>query len=369
MMLKENSIVKNIFGFILILGIFVICDKSGGSKYILTVAMSLILLVMGRKNQWSLAVLACVAIPAVTYVIVGGLSSLFSVHFYAETVKTMVFWLVPLLIAFSLYVYFKEHMPDIVIYEFIATCVVYLGPKGLELIGAARYESIYAFTFGIFFVYFFYEKRWVLCLLSLGLMNFADKRIAVLASAAAIFVMVIQWFFRYSKKLLYLIWGVMVAAICGYVYLTYSGILQYFSKGLGVNTNGRMVMYEKIANWFGTKPLICGQGLGVIEKLLVHWNVSAFQNLHNDLLKFFIELGLVGLLIFLLSYILVFYLSEKYIGAKETGFLLSMTIYTMLLLFTDNVSIYIVYLIPLYSVYFAILSKSDIRSGTKTNKT
>ena len=369
MILKENSIIKNIFEFILVVALFVICDKSGGSKYVLTVALSLILLVMGRKNQWSLAVLACVAIPSVIYVVLGGLSSLFSVHFYAETLKTMVFWLVPVLIAFSLYVYFKEHMSDIVIYEFVATCVVYLGPKGRELIGATRYESIYAFSFGIFFVYFFYEKKWALCLLSLGLMNFADKRIALLASAAAIFVMVIQWFFRYNKKLMYIIWGAMIVGIFGYVYLTYSGILQYFSKGLGINTNGRMVMYEKIANWFGTKPVICGQGLGVIEKLLVHWNVSAFQNLHNDLLKFFIELGLVGLLIFLLSYILVFYLSEKYIGAKETSFLLSMTIYTMLLLFTDNVSIYIVFLIPLYSVYFAILSKSGTRSGTKTNKT
>ena len=109
-----------------------------------------------------------------------------------------------------------------------------------------------------------------------------------------------------------------------------------------------------VINFFGT-----GHGLGIVEELLTAWRIQDFSNLHNDLLKFHIELGFVGFILLLASYGAVFYLVEKHYGASKLKLFLSMVIYTMMLFATDNVSIYVIYLIPVYSIYFAVLAEKQ----------
>jgi O-antigen ligase len=156
-----------------------------------------------------------------------------------------------------------------------------------------------------------------------------------------------------------IIWGAIAAAVNFYVFFSYYGTLEYFCKGIGINTNGRLRMYSRVAEWFDNELLVFGQGLGVVEKLLENWNIPAFLNLHNDLLKFYVELGAVGLLVYLFSYGVVIWLTGKRIGKPQMSFLVAMFAYSMALFATDNVSIYIMYTMPFYTMCFAGLSLGE----------
>ena len=83
--------------------------------------------------------------------------------------------------------------------------------------------------------------------------------------------------------------------------------------------------------------------------------MERFANLHNDLLKFYIELGFIGFLIYLASFGAAFYFVDKYFSKLQTCFFFAIYVYTMVLFATDNVRIYMIYMIPIYSTLFAVL--------------
>ena len=68
------------------------------------------------------------------------------------------------------------------------------------------------------------------------------------------------------------------------------------------------------------------------------------------------ELGFIGFFVYLLGFGVMFYLTEKKFGESKMSFLLVLSVYTMVMFMTDNVSIYMLYLVPLYSTFFAVLA-------------
>lgn len=357
--LRVYKIAEYIFELLLMIGLFALCDKTGMQKYALSLVFCLSLFILGRKRKWSVYALLCAALPMLVYLFMGITGALFHANFYESTLKVLMFWFVPFFVAFSLYVYYGKKMERIVDLQFLSSCVMFFRPKVFEILIAMHFESIYAFTFGLFSIYYVYKKRWGFCMASLVLMYIADKRITILGVVVALAVMGLMWIFRNNWKLALFIWGIVSVVVNLYIYLIYSGTLDYFCRGIGINTNGRLKMYGRVTEWFGGKFLWFGEGLGVIEMLLNHWNISTFSNLHNDLLKFYIELGMVGLVLFLASYGISFVIAGKHIGKSQMSFLLAASVYTMILFATDNVSIYIVYLIPLNSIYFAIFAAKE----------
>ena len=160
--------------------------------------------------------------------------------------------------------------------------------------------------------------------------------------AAALGMMALVWLFQKSKKLIYVLWGIICAAVYGYLAFIYSRGMNFWSEVFNLNSNGRLKIYERIMNEFKFSLGYMGKGLGVIENLLEHWNIPTFANLHNDLMKFYIEIGFWGLFIYLLSYYVMFYLTEKIAGDSAMMYLLGILSYTFVLFATDNVSIYLV---------------------------
>ena len=115
-------------------------------------------------------------------------------------------------------------------------------------------------------------------------------------------------------------------------------------------------MYTRMANQYNFLSHFWGNGIGIMENLLEYLKIETYANLHNDLLKFYIELGFLGLLLYLVSYYFVLDQINKYFGDRQMRCVLGMLVYSMVLYATDNVSIYLMYLIPFYSVLFAVLS-------------
>lgn len=357
--MKDKKWLTWIIDILLIFVVFRLCDTSGIKKYMIILMLSVLFFIRGMKKSWSADALLCLSMPMLTYLFLGTIGSTLNGHFYINTFKILAFWLVPLVAAFSIYVYAEDKMKYIVNIQMISIAFVYLGHRGIEVWKMLGSESIYAFTFGAFFLYYIFKKRWFWAVLSFALMCNGDKRITVLATACSLLILGVLWLFRYNEKLIYAVWGMTIGAIISYIYLICSGTLRYYSEGLGINTNGRMVMYDRMLEYFRGSKMFLGQGLGIVEENLQYWNISSFGNLHNDLLKFYFELGIIGLFIFLMSYGVMFFFVKRTSGKAEMAFMLSVTMYSMILFTTDNVSIYITYMLPLYSLCFAILSGNE----------
>ena len=345
-----------LFELIMMFAVFVVCDMPGTIKYAVVALLSILFLLLGRKKKWSAESLICVSLPMIVYLMIGGFTSLINASAYSFTVKIFLFWLIPFLFAFSLYVYYGKDMLRIVDMQFWGCCIIYAVSNIRFIIENGFAESVFAFVFGMYIIYYAYRKCWSKLTIAMVLMYCSEKRIAMLAVLAARMVMMILWLFRNHKKLALIIWGTVTVFVLFYIWAICSGTLAYFCQGIGINTNGRIKMYTSIVEWFGNSAIVLGNGLGIVEKLLEYWILVGFNNLPNDLLKFYLEIGIVGLSLYLLSYGTAIKLIGNKFGNKTMSLFLVIGIYTIALFATDNVSIYIIYVFPMYSIYFAVLS-------------
>ena len=354
--LKSMISLKRLLELASMLVLYVLFDAGGAKKYAAALVFCAIFLFLGRKKQWSADALLCVGLPATAYVVMGALSTLVNASAQMMTVKILMYTLVPLLLAFSMYTFYGEDMKQLIDVQFVGCILAYALFDAPTFIKIFRWESVFAFSFGLFALYYAYTKKWKVFVVAVLFMLFAEKRIAILAMAAALLVMGVLWIFRQSKKLAMILWGLVGGAVYLYIYLIYSGIIEAFCWGANINTNGRVVLFARMAQEAQFSVLFPGKGLGVVEQLLEHWNILTYVNLHNDLLKFYVELGFIGLFVYLLSYGIMFHLAEKKFDPSKMSFLLVLSVYTIMMFTTDNVSIYMLYLVPLYSIFFAVLA-------------
>ena len=66
----------------------------------------------------------------------------------------------------------------------------------------------------------------------------------------------------------------------------------------------------------------------------------------------------------------MFLLTEKHFGKSSMCYFFLITTYSMILFATDNTSIYMIYLIPMYLTMFAILSSGEtleVKNGLSEN--
>lgn len=357
--LKEMISIEHFIELAIMLVLYVLFDQGGMIKYPVSLLLCMAFFWLGRKKAWSLEILICTAIPTAAYLLLGCFSAMLCAGSQMMTVKVLMYLLVPFVLALSLYVFYGKEMKRMVLVQFIGCVFAYALFDAPTFVKIFRWESVFAFSFGLFALYYFYKKQWSLFVVASLFLIFAEKRIAILAIFIGAFIILLLRFFRYSKKLAMVVWSGTVVAVYGYLYLIYSGIMDAFCWGANINTNGRVEMYGRMAGEFDFSPLFFGKGLGIVENLLGFWKVERFSNLHNDLLKYYIELGFIGLLIYLASYFIMFYMTEKFTSAAKMSCLVAISVYTMILFATDNVSIYSLYLFPLYSIMFAVLAEEE----------
>ena len=337
----------------------VLDNVAGIKKYVVVIVIGIVFFFLGKRKKWSADIVACVALPVVIYVFLGSLSALISVNIQSETLKVILYKLVPLFFSICMFFCYQNDLEHMVHIQFLGSCLAYKIFDAPFVYTLTTWESVYAFTFGIFVIYYAYRKNWRMFALAVFFLILGEKRIGILAAVAALCVMLLAKTFRYNMKLILGIWGVIITAIYAYLYAIYSGAMEAFCWAANINTNGRVEIYSRMANEFEFSFGHLGKGLGTVEYLLEHWNVAMYGNLHNDLLKIYIELGFLGFLIYLLSFGVLFYYIGKRIGNSRSCFLLGLIVYTMLVFATDNISIYMIYLIPLYSVMLAVVGKQS----------
>lgn len=369
--LKKNVAVKYILELVFLTILYAMLDNMGGiKKYALVLVLCALFLVLGIKKRWSVDALFCVALPVFAYVLLGSFSALLGTTSQTTTVKVILYVLVPLVFSFSMYVYYGKDMQHIADMHFFGSILAYAIFDAPYFAKIFQWESIYAFVFGVFVIYYAYQKKWLFCTIAALFVYFAEKRIAILAVCITLILMGILWLFEQNKKLVLAFWGLISCAVYGYIYLIHSGIMEAFCWGANINTNGRVEMYSRMATESSFSLGYFGRGIGIVEQLLEYYNVSTYVNLHNDLLKFYIELGFIGLLIYLLSYGIVFWWVNKHFGKSKMCYFFAISAYTLMLFATDNTSIYMIYLIPMYVTMFAVLASErqvKIEKGSEKN--
>ena len=120
---------------------------------------------------------------------------------------------------------------------------------------------------------------------------------------------------------------------------------------MGINTSGRVGIYNAVEKFYEFSPSFLGNGIGFLTYQL-NTNIKiGVASVHNDFLQYFVDLGFWGYILWLVSIIA---LRILYFGAKgktENAIITFMlTIYLIVVSSTDNTMNY-----PLLTGVLAVL--------------
>lgn len=143
-----------------------------------------------------------------------------------------------------------------------------------------------------------------------------------------------------------------------YVVIIENHIFDYLVELLGVNTMGRMGLYDMFSDAYNMSITFTGYGMGWTTRLISTWYESGvldhnFGALHNDILTMYLELGFIGFVVWLIA--------ELYLKGRITGMFYGdrmeiivfvLSLYTFITYFSDNTHFYpcvqtALYLIPM----------------------
>jgi hypothetical protein len=242
--------------------------------------------------------------------------------------------------------------------ELITLIVTFAGETGDVIVQAEIHEL--AFCVGAYLIYMLLKpKKNLVFFILLGLTGFcfvvAFKRIGIIAIVVAL---AFGWLLKLISKLnkitaarLTVIFSVfLVLILTGYVAIIKLGVFSLIEKA-GIDTSGRVVIYEAVDKFYEFSPDFLGNGIGFLTYQLSTFIKIGVNSVHNDFLQYFIDLGFWGYILWLISMtvVRVCYFGSK--GKIENAIItLALTIYLVIVSSTDNTLNY-----PLLTTVIGIL--------------
>ena len=242
--------------------------------------------------------------------------------------------------------------------EFITLITTFAGETGDIIVQAEIHEL--AFCIGAYLIYMLFKPRkniiyFILLFLSLFCFLSAFKRIAVIAIfISLVFGYLLKFIARYNKKtasrlVTFFTIVIIVLLIC-YIALIKGDAFAFLEKA-GINTSGRVEIYNAVDDFYEFSPEFLGNGIGFLTYQLNTFMNVGVASVHNDFLQHFIDLGFWGYIIWLLSMTLVriLYFGRK--GKTENAIItFILTLYLIIVSTTDNTMNY-----PLLTGVLALL--------------
>ena len=246
--------------------------------------------------------------------------------------------------------------------EFITLIVTFAGTTGDVIIQAEIHEL--AFCLGAYLIYMLYRPKksvpyLILLVITLFCFLAAFKRIAMIAIAIALFFgYILKFIARYNKKtairLVIFLSVVVIALLLAYVAAISVGVFEVLEK-MGINTSGRVEIYDAVDEFYEFSPDFLGNGIGFVTYQLNDFIKMGVASVHNDFLQHYIDLGFFGYIIWLVAMTLV---RVCYFGKRENaeGAIVAfiLTLYLIIASSTDNTMNY-----PLLTGTLAILMTSN----------
>lgn len=167
-----------------------------------------------------------------------------------------------------------------------------------------------AFCLGAYLVYMLLKPRKSIVfgiLLALTLFCFlsAFKRIGIIAIVISLFFgellkLVAKYSGKAAVRLTQVFTVVVILLLIGYIAAIKGNVFSILEQ-LGINTSGRVKIYNAVDRYYEFSPEFLGNGIGFLTYQLssnLHVGVSA---VHNDFLQYFIDLGFWGYILWLIS--------------------------------------------------------------------
>lgn len=169
------------------------------------------------------------------------------------------------------------------------------------------------------------------------------KRIEWLALAGLVLASFVIGFIseRKRKILQYLISSIILIGAFVFIYVVFNGFLSTYVYMHGINTMGRIKMWDYISQYANFSWNYLGQGYSfsnlMLEQSRVHTYMGHVYALHSDVLKIFIDLGFLMFLFWNIYYLFVFpnRVRKKY-GYKVSNLSWFLVVFLFILYFTDN---------------------------------
>ncbi|MBQ8621500.1 MAG: O-antigen ligase family protein [Oscillospiraceae bacterium] len=177
----------------------------------------------------------------------------------------------------------------------------------------------------------------------------AGKRIGMMALVVAL---AYYWLFHRcsdaAKRFVIRITGVVaVAASIIYVGLTVSNQITQILGALGINMKGRDIIYGYFRQFCAFDLSFIGRGVGFVSRQFDYTTVADLKNmisikaLHNDLFRIFIDVGMVGFILWCGYWLLaVPEILRKRVNTQTAFFCMAMLIYAFVTYITDNTENY-----------------------------
>jgi hypothetical protein len=171
---------------------------------------------------------------------------------------------------------------------------------------------------------------------------------------ALIFGWLLKFIAKFKKETasrLTVIFTVFIAFILmGYIAIIKMDIFSLLEE-LGINTSGRVVIYNAVDKFYEFSPDFLGNGIGFLTYQLSTNMSVGVNSVHNDFLQYFIDLGFWGYILWLVSMtvVRVCYFGSK--GKTENAIItFALTVYLIIVSSTDNTLNY-----PLLTTTLAVL--------------
>ena len=228
--------------------------------------------------------------------------------------------------------------------EFITLVTTFAGVTGDVIVQAEIHEL--AFCLGAYLIYMLYKPQknivfFILLLLNIFCFLSAFKRIAMIAIAIAlVFGYFLKFIAKYNQKtasrLVTFLSFVVILLLIGYIALIKMDAFELLEKA-GVNTSGRVEIYNAVDEFYEFSPGFLGNGIGFLTYQLNTFMSVGVASVHNDFLQHFIDLGFWGYIIWLVSITLVrvWYFGRR--GQIDTAIVSFMlVVYLIVVSSTDN---------------------------------
>lgn len=354
--------------FVLFLALFLLITKAGINKYFVLLALSALFVSVKRKIEPKYLV---VAVHVVLYVVLGSVIAFMVSKFTFHSVKQSLIFAIAPITAISMFsMYGEEDSGKLVDIQFAALCVGYLILYARHHVpGEFYYESnYYAYIFGVYGLIHFWRKKYVLCAVAILLMVVDHKRIVNGAFAFTFFCLLVLLLAKkekYQKRINVAMRIVLVLVPILLVAVVKNGVLASVFAKYRIHSMGRLdgpAVWNRIQPYYDMSIFYIGKGSGWVEEWLGEIAVHGFiRNLHNDILAAYVELGFIGFLFWILSFQVVIVYAGKKKDFRCANLVALLIGYMFINLITDNIYLYVTFLIPFYVILLDIIfGKSDI---------
>ena len=351
------SLIKQCFYLVFFVLLFICISQSGIYKYVVLAALTVVFFLM----RPCIPVKYCtVFLHSLVYIAFGLFFAQLKGSFSYESLKQILIYLSSGAFAVGLFsVFGKENADCLVECQFWGLIIAYILLFARYFTPSAFYyeSSLYAYIFGIYVLLFFYRRKYLKTVIAVIFMLFEHKRITDAAAVFCLLCLVII-FLCEKLRLRRIVNGIGCAVILivplVWIFACRSGVIFTLFEKFGVNTMGRTAVWQRMSEYYEFSPGYSGKGIGWVLLWLQGAGISAFNNLHNDFLTAYIELGFIGYFFWLVSFVAIIVFVRKK-SASDSNFVLVLIGYSFINFLTDNIYLYVTYLMPLYVILLNVV--------------